>query len=963
MAQLIIRAAGAAIGWAIGGPTGAQIGWAIGGALSPQKTLHAPDQPLMDLKVTGSEYGQPIPYVRGAAGIAGQMWWNTDRRPTTTTTSSGGGKGGGGGVESSVTTYDMDCLIGLTDNEIVGVARIWNNGKLIYTADSGADAGSIEASADTTVWTRLTVYTGSATQLPDPTYEAAVTTALAPAYRGRSYAFIEGLRLGQSGQVPNLTFEVVTDGSTGTTGTRVDPPFITFDPSAKNSNITLSNGNLTASSNLAGAHAAVRATEAKSSSKWYCEIKLDAASGVQELFGIARMDMSLADGQGVGGPDGKSIGYLDANGGVFVSNTGVVTYAAWGVGNIISILLDADINTLILWKDGVVQGTWPHPFTGSYTIAVSMVIGGIATANFGASAFAYTPPAGYHGWGTLLKDITITPPTVADVVSGLCLRAGLTAGQFDVTGLSGITRDMLSLALSQIAPTRSALELLMSAYFFEMVVSDKIYFRTRGGSSVASIPYLDLGATKDDKQPEPLALRQSNDLEIPAQIALSYINVDDDYQIDTQYSDRLITAAGGTVSPVQMALGLTPSDAKQVADTMLLDQAASAVTTKLSLLGNYCRLEPTDAVTVTGADGSTFRLRLVQKNDAYPLLEFDAVLDDATVLTSQGITSADYTPSTVVAAVAATLLKLLDIPIAQDADNDAGFYVAAKGDATPYPGAAIFSSADNVEFTRRTTIAESAVFGTCTTTLGAWSGGRLFDEANSVTVNVGSGTLASSTHDALLAGLGVNSVLIGSELLQFRVATLVSPGVYKLTGLLRGARGTEWAMTGHAASERCVLIRSAGLRRIVLENSELGVSRYYKGVTLGEALASATAESFTDNAIGLKPFAPIDLRAARDGSNNITFTWQRRTRLAVRMIGALGISVPLGEDSEAWELDIYANGSYATVVRTISASSATAAYSAAEQTADGLTPGNTVYTKLYQRSAAIGRGYALQTAA
>ena len=34
----------------------------------------------------------------------------------------------------------------------------------------------------------------------------------APAYRGRGSVFIEGLQLGQSGQVPNLTFEVVVDG-------------------------------------------------------------------------------------------------------------------------------------------------------------------------------------------------------------------------------------------------------------------------------------------------------------------------------------------------------------------------------------------------------------------------------------------------------------------------------------------------------------------------------------------------------------------------------------------------------------------------------------------------------------------------------------------------------------------------------------------------------------------------------
>ncbi|MGP1666743.1 MAG: phage tail protein, partial [Rhodanobacter sp.] len=208
------------------------------------------------------------------------------------------------------------------------------------------------------------------------------------------------------------------------------------------------------------------------------------------------------------------------------------------------------------------------------------------------------------------------PPAVSTIVSALCLRAGLTAGQIDVTGLASITRTVRCLPISQIAPTRQALELLMSAYFFEMTLSDKLYFRPRGGASVASIPYLDLGASVGDEPSEPLALREANDLEIPAQIALSYINVSDDYQTGTEQSDRLISATAGTVSAVQIAIGLTPDEAKAVADTMLLDQYASRWSAPIALLGDYSRLEPTDAVTVTGVDGSTFRLRLVKKTDS-----------------------------------------------------------------------------------------------------------------------------------------------------------------------------------------------------------------------------------------------------------------------------------------------------------------------------------------------------------
>lgn len=982
MAQIVIAAAGAAAGFMIGGPTGAQVGWMAGsmlGSLVAPTKVQGAQQQLMDLRITGTDYGQPIPYARGSVRVAGQMWWNTDRRPTTTTsTSGGGGKGGGPEASSSTTTYDMDCLIGLLEKEIVGIRRIWNNGDLVYTAAGDATSGSLDASANTDKWTRLTVYTGAADQLPDPTYEAAVTTALAPAYRGRSYVFIEGLQLGTSGAVPNLTFDVVVDGSSAP----YSGSFGTLDSSKKSANVELSGGDLTSAS-IAGApsltYFSVDGQPAKSSGKWYVEAELK-ADPTGSFVAVSLMpDGSVpADGDIPGGGGSGTAGYtVDAIAGNIWHGGTVTTGYSPGFYYLlpfwIGMYFDADNGTVGWIINGVDYGIAFYGLSGAFVPCITGMKGsgtpsGIdATINFGGSAWHTDPPAGYYGWNDTDASLVVSasPPDLDDVVSDLCLRAGLDASQIDVTGLASITRKVESMAISQIAPTRQALELLMSAFFFGMTLSDKLYFIPRGGSSVASIPYEDLGAhfVGSEQQPEPLELLQANDLEIPAQVALTYVNIDDDYQSDTQYSDRLISAASGTVSAVQMALGMTPAEAKAIADTLLLDQAASMLTTTISLLGDYAALEPTDPVTITDKDGTEYRMRLIKRTDSYPLLAFDAVLDDVSVLTSQGITSADYSSSTVVAAAVDTSMELMDIPILRDADNDAGFYVATKGSGTPYAGSAVYGSADDVDYTLQATVSESAVFGTCSTTLGDWTGPRIFDERNSVTVNVGSATLASSTRSAILNSLSVNAMLVGSEIIQFRTATLVSAGVYTLTGLLRGCRGTEWAMTGHAASERCVLLRTAGLRRIALANSDIGLSRYYKGVTIGRALSTATAEAFTDNAVGLKPFSPILLKAARDGSNNITFTWQRRTRLSVRMIGALGISVPLGEDAEAYELDVYADGTYTTVVRTISASAETASYTAAQQTADGLTPGDPVNCKLYQISAYAGRGYALEKAA
>jgi len=215
MAQLVIAAAGAALGGYLvpgviaAGITGAQAGWIVGSlvgsAFAPAQKVQGPR--LSDLMVSSSAYGTPIPYVQGSPRLAGQIIYASTKREIATTTRQGG-KGGGGKQKVTTYTYEVDLLILLTDNVIPGITRIWSNGKLIWNKSPAADAGTIAASDTTAAWTAIRIYTGSASQLPDPTYEAAVGTANAPAYRGRGSVFIQGLQLGSAGQIPNLTFEI-----------------------------------------------------------------------------------------------------------------------------------------------------------------------------------------------------------------------------------------------------------------------------------------------------------------------------------------------------------------------------------------------------------------------------------------------------------------------------------------------------------------------------------------------------------------------------------------------------------------------------------------------------------------------------------------------------------------------------------------------------------------------------------
>lgn len=1049
MGRLVIAAAGAAVGYIVGGPAGAQYGWAIGSVVgavtAPPNRVRGPR--IEDLRVTGVEYGQPIPFVVGTITVPGQIWWASDRREIATTTDEGGK--GGPSTEVTSYTYEVDLLIGLSENQLGGVVRIWSQGKLVYSASASASSDTIDASVNTSAWTRMTFYSGESTQLPDPTYEAAVGVGNAPAYRNRSTIFIEGLQLGSSGQIPNLTFEVcrtatagtaartlwgTTNGTSGPGYARAGTPafsrapfilpypawnenYLTTEVQVKQfdgvNGIQLTPYNITGSTPVlcpgvtdvscmalhspgdafirlwSGAEgdlstynfasstlAADRDCFARRASRIFFGASSSSSDEKVYQFTVGTSDAvatSAALSQGVkriAAGDGSIFCLANDGSEVYQLTIGSMALAATitapATGT--AVMCDDD-GTLYLMASAALYrrdgASWTL-ITSSLPAALQAVASQQSPSMVDGELYAMvpsntsTPPVTYTA---SMLQYTIAPQSdaLADVVTDLCERAGLTSAHIDVSDIESDAEMVRGFALTQVGATRTAMETLQSAFFFDCVLSDKLYFRRRGSGSIRTITFEELGAVSNgDPDSEPLKLKPGSELELPSGIAVRYINADADYTTDMQQSDRLLSAAR-TTSLIEMPIVLTAEEAKAIADVMLLDlQVATLASTKLALLNTHADLEPTDVIVVEDEDESTYRFRLVHRMDARGVLEFDAVLDDASVLEQAGVTSGEYTPTVSVSAPASTLLVPMDIPILRDADDDPGYYVAAKGVDSPWPGASIFSSPDDTTYTQQVSFTSASVIGDAITTLGDWTGGNVVDETNTVTVDVGSGTLSSISRETLLASTE-NACLIGSEVLQFQTATLDTDGYYTLSGLLRGRRGTEWAMIDHVADETFVLLTLTGLRRIPVENSDLGALRYLKGVTTGRTLGTAGAQEFTPQAVGLKPFSPVDVRAERDaGTNDITLSWTRRTRIATRFGGPLGDSAPLGEATEAYSIDVYDDDTFTTVVRTIDATEQSASYTSAQQVADFGSNQATIYVRVYQISAVVGRGYAAE---
>jgi hypothetical protein len=498
----------------------------------------------------------------------------------------------------------------------------------------------------------------------------------------------------------------------------------------------------------------------------------------------------------------------------------------------------------------------------------------------------------------------IEPVPLRDVVEGLCERATMPAGTYDASALAAITAPVRALAVTN-GSARQALEILQTSHGFDAYVTDKLYFIPRGGAPLLTIDAADLAAGEGDAGAEPFALTVNADLEMPNRIAVQFRNMLADQVAGTEYSERG-PSGQDSIQTVQLAIGMTPSEAKGVADAMVRDAYAARLTSQLSLPMGYTRVTPTDVLLVPDADGTLYRMRVTRRSDSGGVMALDVVGDDAAVVVAGMTTSEDYSDQTAVIPLAVTQMELLDIPLLRDVDDSHGLYVAAKGADGRWPGARVLTAANGVDFTLAADVTRAAVIGACMTALGDWGGGAVMDEVNSVTVSIGSGQLSTVTRDALLADRTVNAILIGDEVIRFAVASAIStnPNVYKLTRLLRGQLGTEWAQSGHTTADRVVLLSAAALRNIPLQAAEVGLTRSYRGVTNGATVASAPSVDLAFAGIRKKPRSPTNARIAPTGAGTYRVTWERRTRLETVIRDGRGVLLPLGEDAEAYSVDV-----------------------------------------------------------
>lgn len=157
--------------------------------------------------------------------------------------------------------------------------------------------------------------------------------------------------------------------------------------------------------------------------------------------------------------------------------------------------------------------------------------------------------------------------------------------------------------------------------------------------------------------------------------------------------------------------------------------------------------------------------------------------------------------------------------------------------------------------------------------------------------------LTSCDDDAL--AMGMNLAALGNELIQFEVAEALGGGRFRLSRLLRGRRGSDWAIGGHSAGEAFVMIDAARLITIALPVEMVGAEVAVLPHGLGDGAAVALRRVAAGEA--LRPPSPCQLAVA-GGLGGLQIDWVRRSRMG--WAWSDGLDAPIGEAGELYRVRV-----------------------------------------------------------
>ncbi|QGM96331.1 baseplate multidomain protein megatron [Methylocystis parvus] len=492
---------------------------------------------------------------------------------------------------------------------------------------------------------------------------------------------------------------------------------------------------------------------------------------------------------------------------------------------------------------------------------------------------------------------------------------------------------------------REAIDPLAALYGFDAIVNGgRIDFVDRRGRVVREISEDDLIAGKEMSL---VTLTRAQESELPHEIALSYADSENDFQMSRVLSRRL-EGFSARQSEAQAAVMTHRADAQKLADIWLQDLWVGRESAEFTLRPGLVALEPGDVVRLGAAGGGRF-FQIQRVTDGLARAVSARAVDPSVY--DAPARKAERSPASSPRMMGPPRIEILDLAVTRA--TPALSYIAAFAD--PWPGALAIVKGAAISISETVSVIEKrAMIGDTIDVLPPGPVGR-FDNGSSVTVRFAAGQLASVDDLAAFAGRAAMAIRGADgawEVFAFTRAELVGEKTYRLSRLLRGLGGEENLASRAAPPGSTVVLLDDALVPLAREVSDIGAPIAYAIGPADRDMADPLYVRMTATATpkALTPYPPARPRARRT-PDGIMIDFLRRSR--VDGDAWESVDIPLGEASEAYEAEIVLPAG----ARTLSAAAPSILYPAAQELADFGAPQSALNLSLYQISAVVGRGF------
>jgi len=483
--------------------------------------------------------------------------------------------------------------------------------------------------------------------------------------------------------------------------------------------------------------------------------------------------------------------------------------------------------------------------------------------------------------------------TLASVVAEICRAAGVS--HFDVSDLRGVVRGYEE---TEVSDGRAALQPLMLRYGFDALEREgQLVFAMRGDKATVALDEAECAVSSELEGN--LEKQRAPDAEISGRVRLGFLEAGRDYGAMAEEA-ILPGEQSFAVTQSELPLVMTRAEGRQTAERWLAEARVARDGVKFSLPPSRLHIGVGDMVSFDSADApeECYRIdRLTQSG----VQVIEAARQEDTIYDIAPLPDDDPRSSPFVAPVPVQSL-FLDLPLIRGTEAAHAPHLAVT--ARPWPGSvAVYESDADEGYALNTVLNGAAVIGVTQSALGTAPSGRV-DRGTALEIRVLNGELESVGDVALLNGGNLFAIGDGSadnwELFQAQSVNAVGDRRYMLEHRLRGQLGTEQSEAHVWPVGSWVVAIDAAVRQLDIAATLRHVARHYRIGAAGRAMSDPSYSHHVHAfaGMGLRPYAPVHLKARADGLGGLDISWTRRTRIDGDPWDA--VEVPLGEDSEQY---------------------------------------------------------------